>query len=69
MFSAAGFADSSLRWPNPSLGAEDYTSETLYAQWTKEIGEDSSYSVDVIQGQTYTGTAIKPTVVIINRVR
>ncbi len=38
----------------------------LYALWTKEIGEDSSYSVDVIQDQTYTGTAIEPAVVVRN---
>ena len=59
------FADSSFTGPKiTSLGAEDYTSDImLYALWTKEIGEDSSYSVDVIQDQTYTGTAIEPAVV------
>lgn len=60
------FADSSFTGPKiTSLGAEDYTSDImLYALWTKEIGEDSSYSVDVIQDQTYTGTAIEPAVVV-----
>ena len=54
------FADSSFTGPKiTSLGAEDYTSDImLYALWTKDIGEDSSYSVDVIQDQTYTGTAL-----------
>lgn len=62
------FADSSFTGPKiTSLGAEDYTSDImLYALWTKEIGEDSSYSVDVIQDQTYTGTAIEPAVVVRN---
>lgn len=38
---------------------------TLYAQWTKKIGENS-YTVNAILDQTYTGSEIKPTVVVKN---
>ena len=39
---------------------------TLYAQWTKKIGESTSYTVNAIQDQTYTGVAIEPTIVVKN---
>lgn len=38
---------------------------TLYAQWTKKIGENS-YTVNAILDQTYTGSEIKPAVVVKN---
>ena len=37
---------------------------TLYAQWTKKIGESTPYTVNAIQGHVYTGKEIKPTVII-----
>lgn len=50
-----------------SLGATDYTDNiTLYALWTKTIGENGSYAVDEIPAQTYTGAAIEPDVVVRN---
>lgn len=51
-----------------SLGATDYTDNiTLYALWTKTIGENGSYAVDEIPAQTYTGAAITPDVVVRNK--
>ena len=50
-----------------SLGATDYTNDiTLYALWTKTIGENGSYTVNAIPDQTYTGAEIKPAVVVKN---
>ena len=37
---------------------------TLYAQWTKKIGESTSYTVNAIQDQVYTGKEITPAVVV-----
>ena len=37
---------------------------TLYAQWTKKIGESSEYTVNAIQDQVYTGKEIRPAVVV-----
>jgi uncharacterized repeat protein (TIGR02543 family) len=37
---------------------------TLYAQWTKKIGESTSYTVNAIQDHVYTGAAIEPAVVV-----
>ena len=49
------------------MGATDYTDHiTLYALWTKTIGENGSYTVDEIPAQTYTGAEIKPAVVVRN---
>lgn len=39
---------------------------TLYAQWTKKIGESTNYTVNAILDQTYTGAAIEPAVVVKN---
>ena len=50
---------------NDSISCTNWQS-TLYAQWTKEIGESTNYTVNAIQDQTYTGVAIKPTIVVKN---
>ena len=50
---------------NDSISCTNWQS-TLYAQWTKKIGESTNYTVNAIQDQTYTGVAIKPTIVVKN---
>lgn len=62
-FTSSDFSGSKVT----SLGATDYTDNiTLYALWTKTIGENGDYSVDEIPAQTYTGAAIEPAVVVRN---
>ena len=40
--------------------------DTLYAEWTKNIGHDESYTVNAIPDQVYTGKPITPEVVVKN---
>ena len=48
-----------------SLGATEYTDDiTLYAKWTKTIGDKTYFVSPVVANQTYTGSAIIPDVTV-----
>ena len=48
-----------------SLGATEYTNNiTLYAKWTKTIGDKTYFVSPVVANQTYTGSAIIPDVTV-----
>ena len=51
-------------YTDQATGAGANGNITLYAQWTKKIGESTKYTVNAILDQTYTGAEIKPAVVV-----
>ena len=51
-------------YPDKATGVDAKGNITLYAQWTKKIGESTKYTVNAILDQTYTGAEIKPAVVV-----
>ena len=57
---------SGTSYADKATGAGANGNITLYAQWTKKIGESTKYTVNAILDQTYTGAEIKPAVVVKN---
>ena len=57
---------SGTAYADQATGAGANGAITLYAQWTKKIGETTNYTVNAILDQTYTGDAIEPAVVVKN---
>ncbi|MBS4878894.1 MAG: leucine-rich repeat protein [Firmicutes bacterium] len=57
---------SGTSYTDQATGAGANGNITLYAQWTKKIGESTTYTVNAILDQTYTGAAITPAVVVKN---
>ena len=55
---------SGTSYADKATGAGANGNITLYAQWTKKIGESTNYTVNAILDQTYTGAEIKPAVVV-----
>jgi len=51
-------------YPDKATGVDAKGNITLYAQWTKKIGESTNYTVNAILDQTYTGVEITPAVVV-----
>ncbi|MCF2671750.1 InlB B-repeat-containing protein, partial [Butyricicoccus pullicaecorum] len=60
------YTDKALTEPAvTSLGATEYTNNiTLYAKWTKKIGNKTYFVSPVIDDQTYTGSDIIPEVIV-----